>query len=234
MKKSVIIFFLVVTSSYCQKLEFGIYESKEGSILKLLNNHSFYYKRSKVKIDSDIISLWNDYESYGNFKYNEGLIYLCSDELKLESQIERGIIFNLNEIEKELKPGLELENKIIVNYNKELISVYLCNTGIEIDSNYDDISNCFKLDKVTKTKNAFEKFFIRIYPNLNNYETRGLHTFKTLYFDSKKISKKMENDIEIDISFEMKNFDLVYFNNELMNFKNGKIFHEGQEFILKK
>ncbi len=224
---------MVTLTSCSQNLLYGVYESKEGSILALKKNKTFHYLKSNDKVVSDVISLGYEYEAYGKFKEKDGMLYLISEELKLKDNPERNISLKVKEIDKELDRNWNDSVSVTVNYDKNFITVYLCNTFNEVNLNWEDNSNCYKLTEINKVKGFYENYFLRVYPNLESFKIRSATKINTIYFDSDYLDKEIENDLEIDISFDKRNFGLVFFNNELMLIKNHKIYHEGQELILK-
>ena len=226
---------LIINSLFisCQSIPYGTYESKEGSELTLNKNKTFNYIKSNSKVESDIISIDFEYESYGEFKQKDNKLFLTSEEIKLEDNPEQGIVFNVKEIDVEFNRNWNDSVSVTVNYNKDLVSLYLCNTMTETNLDYDDDSNCFKLIERNKIRGFNENFYFKMYPNIDNYILRGRIKVNTICFESEYFNKELENDLEIDLSFDPKNFELVFFEKELMLVKDGKIYHEGQEFVLK-
>ena len=228
--KILIIFSIFSLTVSCQSTFYGTYESKQGSTLILNKDKSFVYQRFQSKTELDIISLEHEYDAYGKFKIKDDLLYLTSDKLNLEDNSN----FKVKEIDIELTRKWNDSINITVDYNDDLVSIYLCNTSNEINLDWEDQSNCHKLNKKNKVKGFYNNYFFRIYPNIESHVMRTKTSINTIYFDSNYLNKEIENDLEIEINFDIKNFGLVFFKKEFLLMKGNKIYHEGQEFILEK
>ncbi len=231
--KLILLLFICATiHTTAQKIKYGKYESKRGSSIILNKNNSFEYVKSNAIIYSDIILYDFDYTSFGKYRQERNILFLNSDDLHIKNNEKKEVKLLINETNTENRKKYDSIN-VKANYDSTLIKLYLCNTGIEINNNADDMSTCLRIYSENRLPDfGNRKYFLRIYPNIDNYRVREQQNIRTLYFDSEMLEKKKGTNLELSLDFKLNNFNLVFFDQEIfLIIDENTIFHEGEELV---
>lgn len=175
----------------------GTYRSKKGSLLKINSNNTFFYQNESI-ITHDVVIHEIKGFSLGKFKQEKNLLVLQTtfNQKIADSIINKGV--RLKEKHNIDKDSVE----IILNPVNNMLKVFICGTGIEYTYNNKDFSGCYLLkDRNIVPVFSSKDFYFRIYPNIDNPIIRSEYHINTMFFDTKKFSKNVNNNLEISIVF---------------------------------
>jgi hypothetical protein len=225
----IIILMLTYGRVYSQKINFGTYISKKGSILKLKNDNTFFHEKQQI-FHSDIELIDRISWSTGSFKINNNhIIFKSYVNDKLNDSIK------VKGIKRNIKTGDSLVIKL--STGNDNIKIFICETGLERKYNRDDYGGCFLLKEGVNKVPIFiaENFHFRIYPNIESVYFRNNYSkINTLFFETKKYQKEIYSDLEIEINFDLDNFLQYDFDEEIALIKGNIIRFLGEDFIKQK
>lgn len=232
-KPKIILFILLMTFFYKISgqniIKLGCYKSKEGSQLILKSDSSFSYQKERNR-QFDISTKEIFMKSYGKFTVTENVIFLTTKNNGLSSEeLLKKIKLSEMNYTKQKKDSVLIS---VIN-KKNNLKVYICNTGLEHLNVPGDVSSCLEL-KSRNVLPAFypEKYFFRLYPDFDNFRVRYGYHINTMYFDSAEFSKKDNSDLVLDLDFNISDFALTRFEQDIVLIKKDKLFFKGEEFIL--
>lgn len=205
----------------------GTYRSKKGSLLKINSNNTFFYQKESM-ITHDVVIHEIKGFSLGKFKQEKDLLVLQTifNQKIADSIINKGI--RIKEERNIDKDSVE----IILNPVNNMLKVFICGTGIEYRYNNKDFSGCYLLkDRNIVPVFSSKDFYFRIYPNIDNPIIRSEYHINTMFFDTKKFSKNVNNNLEISIVFDLLNFSMISFDGETVLIGNNKLSFLNEDFF---
>lgn len=213
-----------------QKLEYGTYKSTKGSILKINNNNTFYFKKQDI-FHTDIIAV--DLISFSDGIYNQRDNFLVLNSKPYDSintMIQTNEVINKN---KKIDSSINIK----LTTNNDEIKTFICGTGLENIYNSNDYGGCFLLKEGINEVKLFhsENFHIRIYPNIESPRFRTkIDNINTFFFQSKSLKKSITSGLDVNIDFDTQNFLRIFFNEEIAIIKGDIIRFLGEDLILQK
>ncbi|MEY8761400.1 hypothetical protein [Chryseobacterium tongliaoense] len=223
-KISFLTFLLSFQVFFAQDVEYGKYVSKSGSFLVIKKNKKFYFQKEKT-VKLDITSKEIIAKSFGNFERKNNMLLFTTTSY--DSIAEKS--FKLEELDKSSNDSINIRFK---KYD-ELIKVYICGTGLENSKRVDDTSSCMIIGNNTKLPKFYsEKFYFKIYPNLDDWRMRSDYNINTISFTTKNYKNMIHNNLLIDTDFDTTDFALEKFESDIAIIENKKIIFKGEEFLL--
>lgn len=200
---------------------YGTYRSKNGSFLKLNFDNTFYYQKKTTTIQ-DVISLDVEGYSFGKFRREKNFLRLNTflSKKNIDSLINNNIELKEYNIEKRSKDSIEVK----LNLKNSNLKIFMCGAGVELLYNKKDISGCYLLQEKNILPIFTSKdFYFQIFPNIDNSLVRSEYKINTLFFTTKKFSKSINSDLEINIDFDPNNFSFLFFKGEYVMINGNKL-----------
>lgn len=229
MMRFFLFFILIQINSFVfsQKIEYGIYKSSKGSILKLNNDNSFYFKKQNI--------FHTDITAVDLISFSDGKFLQKKDFLILRSKPYDSItsMIKINEV---INKDKHLDSvNIRLKMNSDEIKIFVCGTGLETKYNDNDYGGCFLLKEGDNKVKLFysENFNFRVYPNIESVKFRtNMGNINTFFFQSKNFKKSITSGINVDVDFDAQSFLRVNFDEEFALIKGKTIRFLGEDFSI--
>ena len=218
---------MISTVNFSQSISKGVYKSKNGSVIKLNKNNTFYYEKNEIYTSDLVIEDLKEF-SYGNFFLKNG--YLLFNSSKNNNYIDS--ILNKSFILKEIDHNKSDSIIISINdLNPNITNLYMCGDDLYNEEDINDVTSCIKVyDKIKIKKNYSDNYYFLIYPNIDNHMIRSTN-LNTIFFKTKFYKNSFHKDLLINLNFQPLYFSYIELQNDVVLIRNDKkLFFKGEEF----